>query len=186
MKTFVTELVTETQLLDILLQDLQAYKENAIKLWQEDADENGVFCPKTIETFPLFNEGYTHSKNLEVRLDGILFILDTVQIQGPRIQAEQLQRLWDILITNTKLPGDMRAFMRFFRRVLQERTWLDIRVVCQFFEEKVEKNTQIAQEISYDGFICIQTMFLYINEFENSINIIKQPVEDRPNGGNMN
>ena len=182
MKSFVTELVTEAQLIDVLLQDLQSYKENALKLWQNE-DGNGVFCPRTLDTFPLFNEGYTHGKNLEVRLSGLLFILESTVIQGPRISAEQLQRLWDILLTNTKLPGDQRAFMRFFRRVLQERSWLDIRIVCQFFEEKVEQNLQIAQEISVDGFMCIQTMFLYINEFENSINIIKQPVQEKTENG---
>jgi len=109
----------------------------------------------------------------------MLFILESIIIQGPRLSAEQLQRLWDILITKTKLPGDQRAFFRFLRRVLQERDWLDSRLVCQFFAEKIEQNHQIVEEITLDAFHCIQTMFLYINEFENFINIIKQPVEEK-------
>ena len=159
---------------------MQTYKEKVLKEWHsEDTPESNVLQPRTIETLPLFLEGYTHSKNLEVRLNGIFFILDSTIIQGPRISAEQLQRLWDVLITNTKLPGDQRAFFRFLRRILQERDWLDSRLVCQFFEEKIEKNHQIVNEISLDGFQCIQTMLLYVNEFENYINIIKQPQDDK-------
>ena len=76
---------------------------------------------------------------------------------------------------NTKLPGDQRAFFRFLRRVLQERDWLESSLVCKFFEEKIESNHRIVEEISLDGFLSIQTMFLYINEFQNFISIIKQP-----------
>ena len=63
--------------------------------------------------------------------------------------------------------------------MLQEREWLHYSVVCQFFEEKIEQNRAIFTDISLDGFHCIQTMLLYINEFENYINIIKQPQEEK-------
>ena len=79
----------------------------------------------------------------------------------------------------TKLPGDQKAFFHFFRRVLQERDWLSSPLVNQFFEEKIEQNNQIIDDISLDGFTCIQTMFLYINESQNFITIIKQPVEEK-------
>lgn len=87
-----------------------------------------------------------------MRLNGILFILDSLIIQGPRVTGIQLQRLWDSLIVNTKLPGDQRAFFRFFKRVLLERDWLDSKLVCEFFEEKIESNHKIVEEISLDGF----------------------------------
>ena len=155
-----------------------------LEIWHdEDVDEPNALCPRTIETMPLFIEGYTHGKNLDVRLNGIIFILESTIINGPRISAEQVQKLWDILITKTKLPGDQQAFFRFFRRILQERDWLDSRLVGQFFEEKIEQNHQIVNDISLDAFHCIQTMILYVNEFENYINIIKQPFEEKRGGG---
>lgn len=81
MRAFVTELVVNQQIIDILLQDLQSYKENVLKLWSPEATEdNSVLNPRNIETFPLFIEGYTHEKNLEVRLNGILYILEQAQI----------------------------------------------------------------------------------------------------------
>ena len=83
-----TELVTDTQLIDILLQDLESYKESALKEWQPDnlVDVN-VFSPLTIGTLPLLSEGFTHGKNLEVRLNGILFILESMQVNQPRVSA---------------------------------------------------------------------------------------------------
>lgn len=176
MKSLVTELVVDIKLVDILLQDLESYKEQILKDWQpENVDDPHAFSPSTIETLPLLSEGFTHSKNLEVRLNGILFILETVEVNGPRFFADQLQRLWNTLIVNTKLPGDQRAFFRFYKKVLQERDWLESQLVCKFFEEKIELNHKIVEEISLDGFTSIQTMFLYINEFQNFISIIKQP-----------
>ena len=72
MKAVVTELVQDSQLIDILLQDLEAYKQSILQEWQPDnLDDLNVFSPRTIETFPLLSEGFTHSKNLEVRLNGI-------------------------------------------------------------------------------------------------------------------
>ena len=81
MKMYVTELVTNETLIDILLQDLQSYKEAVLKIWHsEDVPERNTLQPSTIDTLPLFIEGYTHSKNLDVRLNGILFILDATVI----------------------------------------------------------------------------------------------------------
>ena len=91
-----------------------------------------------METYQLFAEGYTHAKNLEVRLQGILFLLENALINGPRITAPQLERLWDILIVKSVIPGDQNAFFRFFRRVLQEKDWLDSSLVRQLFEQKFE------------------------------------------------
>ena len=156
MKTLVTDLYGNQQLFDVLLQDLEAYKEKAWKEWQPDnLTDSNVFSPKTIDTFPLFGEGFTHAKNLDVRMNGILFILETVAIKGPLINAQQLQRIWDILVGGNKLPGDQRAFFGFLRRVLQEREWLESSLVCQFFEDKIENNVQIVDEISVDGFLSI-------------------------------
>ena len=88
MKAFVTELVTDTQLIDILLQDLESYKESALKEWQPDnLVDTSVFSPLTIGTLPLLSEGFTHGKNLEVRLIGILFILESMQVNQPRVSA---------------------------------------------------------------------------------------------------
>ena len=79
MRTFVTDLCTDMQIIDILLQDLETYKNLALEQWQPDnVKDLNVFSPRTIDTHPLFNEGYTHAKNLEVRLNGLLFILDSV------------------------------------------------------------------------------------------------------------
>lgn len=52
-----------------------------MKVWHsEDIADSNVLQPRTIETLPLFIEGYTHSKNLDVRLNGILFVLDAIVI----------------------------------------------------------------------------------------------------------
>ena len=91
MKALVTELVTDIKLIDILLQDLEAYKESVLTEWQpEDINDLNALSPQTIETMPLLSEGFTHSKNLEVRLNGILFILETVELNGPRVNEDQL------------------------------------------------------------------------------------------------
>lgn len=103
-RTLVTDLVVQDSLIDVLLNDLDVYKTKALEEWSPDSDSG--FCPKTIETHPLFTEGYTHAKNLEVRLNGIIFILESLVIQGPRVSSDQLERLWDILVGGTKLPGD--------------------------------------------------------------------------------
>ena len=142
------------------------------------ADPN-VFSDRTVETYQLFAEGYTHAKNLEVRLQGILFLLENALINGPRITAPQLERLWDILIVKSVIPGDQNAFFRFFRRVLQEKDWLDSSLVRQLFEQKFEQNLDVITEISLDYFNCVQNMFLQINEFDNSITIIKHQVEEK-------
>ena len=79
-------MVADAQLIDVLINDLQAYKETALKEWQpENVTDTNVFSPRTIETHPLFAEGYTHAKNLDVRLTGLLFILESTVIQGPRL-----------------------------------------------------------------------------------------------------
>lgn len=87
-KTLVTDLVTQDSLIDVLLNDLDVYKQKALEEWSLEGDSK--FCPKTIETYPLFSEGYTHAKNLEVRLNGIIFILESVVLQGPRVSSDQL------------------------------------------------------------------------------------------------
>ena len=87
MKTCVTELVTQSSLIDILLNDLEVYKTKVLKEWNPESDAAGL-SPRTIETYPLFSEGYTHARNLEVRLNGILFILESTIIQGPRVSAQ--------------------------------------------------------------------------------------------------
>ena len=79
-------MVADAQLIDILINDLQSYKELALKEWQPDnVTDTNVFSPRTIETHQLFSEGYTHAKNLDVRLTGLLFILESTIIQGPRL-----------------------------------------------------------------------------------------------------
>ena len=56
-----------------------------------------MFCPATVDTYELFEEGYTHSKNVETRLSAIIYMLEAcdphVQITG-----EQLELAWNILM----------------------------------------------------------------------------------------
>ena len=74
-------MVADAQLIDILINDLESYKELALKEWRpDDVTDTNVFSPRTIETHKLFSEGYTHAKNLEVRLTGLQFILESTII----------------------------------------------------------------------------------------------------------
>jgi len=41
------------------LNDLDVYKSKALKEWNPESDALG-FSSRTIETYPLFSEGYTH------------------------------------------------------------------------------------------------------------------------------
>ena len=72
---------------NLLCKSLKESKTKVLKEWNPESDAAGL-SPRTIETYPLFSEGYTHARNLEVRLNGILFILESTIIQGPRVSAQ--------------------------------------------------------------------------------------------------
>ena len=95
-------------MLDLLLQDLASYKKKALALWQPNATKSAssVFCPASVDTFELFEEGYTHRKNVETRLSAIIYMLEACE-QHVQITGEQLELAWNILMhPGEQIPGD--------------------------------------------------------------------------------
>ena len=167
-------------MIDLLLKDLACYKKKALTLWQPNVTKSaqGVFCPATVGTYELFEEGYTHSKNVETRLSAIIYMLEACE-NNVQITAEQLELAWSILMDpNEQIPGDQNQFFRWLRRLILEQEWLSSTLVVQFFNEKILANPQIVKDIALDGFLAVRAMFLNVNEYENKLNIIKRPKAD--------
>jgi hypothetical protein len=51
--------------------------------------------------------------------------------------------------------------------------YLDSDIIVKFFEEKIENNQQIMHDMRMEGFLCIQSMFLLLNSYENTISVLK-------------
>ena len=77
-KQYIQDLVVSHGMVDLLLEDLACYKRKALTLWQPGVSKaaSSVFCPETVDTYELFEEGYTHSKNVETRLSAIIYMLE--------------------------------------------------------------------------------------------------------------
>ena len=100
-KQFIQQLVAKRSMIDLLLADLLCYKRKALALWQPNVKEAapGVFCPATLDTYELFDEGYTHTKNIETRLTALVNMLSACE-GTVKISAQQLSAACNILLTS--------------------------------------------------------------------------------------
>ena len=81
---------------------MACYKRKALALWQPNVAKSAqsVFCPATVATYELFEEGYTHGKNVETRLGAIIYMLEACE-NNVQITAAQLELAWNILMDPT-------------------------------------------------------------------------------------
>lgn len=92
------------------------------------------------------------------------------------IKEEELDQIWDILLTRSKIPIDQHLFFDWFKQLLQENR-ISYELIQAFFESRVctRKDPGSFKDIKKAGFECIQSMFLMINEQEDRIHIISLP-----------
>jgi hypothetical protein len=63
------------------------------------------------------DEGYSHSKNVAVRLKAIKFVLDSVD-DKKILNAEHVERTWSILYLQSKEDSDASLLFDWFSQVL--------------------------------------------------------------------
>ena len=78
--------------------DLKLYSEAVNKLW-----DHGELKRETIDSVELFRLPFTHCSNIANRLAFIRQLLSTSQKE---LQEDQLDQIWDILVTNSKVTTD--------------------------------------------------------------------------------
>ena len=78
--------------------DLKLYSEAVNKLW-----DHGELKRETIDSVELFRLPFTHRSNIANRLAFIRQLLSTSQKE---LQEDQLDQIWDILVTNSKVTTD--------------------------------------------------------------------------------
>lgn len=185
-KDFVRDLIRHQDLLTILINDLSAYKERVQAYVAEVEASRKIAKKKSGPEFSpiselldseLFEEGFSHTQNVLSRLKALIFMLETCE-GSEQLQQTQLMQLWDILTQNMVLETDQEFFFKFLKAILNEKNWIDTGVICELFETKIQGNYDLLANIQIETFNCIQTMFLIINESQNSLNIVSRPKDE--------
>lgn len=92
--------------------DLSEYTDRANQEW-----DKGTMHKDNIDYVELFNLPFSHRSNIAARL---AFIRQLLNFSGTHIQQSELDQIWDILLTKSKIPLDQHLFFDWFKQLLQE------------------------------------------------------------------
>ena len=123
-----------------------------------------------VTTLEISFDKFTHQQNLETRIDLLMFIQKEASIAF-KIQAGELNELYDNLLKDKRLKFDAEMFYKWFSFILSNpnKMWIDIEVVIDFFNTKFLTNPALVHDIDSCGFSCVMQMFLTINESKENL-----------------
>ncbi len=85
-------------LITMVIEDLSQYSEKANSDW-----ERGIVHKDNVDAVEMHSLPFTHRSNIATRL---AFIRQLLNLSGSQITQEALDRIWDILVTASKVPMD--------------------------------------------------------------------------------
>jgi hypothetical protein len=94
------------------------------------------------------------------------------------ISQEQVDKIWDLLVTNSPIPTNQQFFFEWFHGLLLEGARIQYHIIENFFETKICPRASIPGSfttITRSGFDCIQRMFLQVNEHAELLQITTMP-----------
>jgi len=110
---------------------------------------------------------FPHTDQLTVRLN---FISSFASNSSQALSLEQLNTLWDQVITHSlKLTADHQILYNWLRKacdeVYQARSNLvDLEDLIGFFKDKISSDDSNFQNLSIEGYYCIQSFFILMNQ----------------------
>lgn len=85
-----------------------------------------------------------------------------------KINKTQLDYLWDTLVNKSQNPNDEQVLFKWLKDSCDSSdnaaNALQLTDIGKFFEEKIGGSKEGFIHVSLDGFQCIQSYFLLINE----------------------
>lgn len=162
---FAQDLVETQDFAGLIISDLEAYIEYANTLVQRG--ELTVDNHKTLELggYHMF----THFKNLKSRLKRLRALL---VYSKKRLTSEQIQQIWDILVTKSELrENDQNIFFNWFRTLLsKDRKLLTDELVIDLFRQKiVQCDLEMLKFLRVYGLECIVRLFVIVNELQGNV-----------------
>ncbi len=132
---------------------------------------------ENINSVEMLGLPFTHRANIYSRL---AFVKQILSLSQSPLSLEQLDQIWDILVTQSSINIDQHLFFEWFRGILEDNIngcRPSEEAIKNFFESRVCKRTEEGafKDIKVAGFECIQSMFLTINQQEDKIRIISFP-----------
>ena len=184
------DFLVEQGLLDNFFADLEFYaaavdkeiRENVGLYYQAEGGagagaggkSKAVVSPNELRLF----DRHPHSEHVKQRLDFLHYVLS--QHAGLRIDKRQVQLLWEVLVVKSVVLADKEALFKWLRRACNEQTadtqFIALEDMRGFFAETMCAPHHKYKQLSPEGFECIKSYFLVVNESRQKL----QRFADRP------
>lgn len=108
---------------------------------------------------------FMHNDQLSERLEFIKYIGINSSV---RINKEQLSFIWEELVVKSPMQNDHEMFYMWLRDVCDiHATYnciIELDELIEFFREKMSTRSKVFQSLTIEGFNCIQSFFILLNE----------------------
>ena len=165
---FSKDLLETQDFVNMVITDLDQYIEFSNSLVQK-----GVLDLETLKTLDLSeydNQLYTHFKNLKTRIKRLKTV---VHIAKEKITSEQIEKIWDIMVTKSLLrENDQNIFFNWFKMLLGKefKAIISEDLMVDLFRKKIiPSDLSLLKTLKVNGLECIVRLFVLVNEIEGNV-----------------
>ncbi|CDW89068.1 ubiquitin carboxyl-terminal hydrolase family protein [Stylonychia lemnae] len=166
---FIDWLEDDHKLMQLFFDNFTHYLFKARRGYRSKMDNDQNFDKKPIFDQTLA-EVFIHSEQLSQRMEFLSYVITHSNIY---LEKEQLGILWDELVVHSLTNQDSDMIYKWLQGICKSQyegiQVVEIESLIQFFKEKIANQERTFQHLTYEGFNCIQSFFVLINEQSNKI-----------------